>query len=1012
VPLPHRTFCAFLVGLWLTIACLKADYKAPTDYTLREWNESQGLASNEVASVLQDENGYLWVITNLGPARFDGTSFETIKMPSEVSPRGMIYYRGPSANGYAGLLAPANIVAGTDGVSTAQTDGYYIQNLRGEFQFNHEPRLTGKVVRVVFADPSGALWLGCDDGTLLRRNKQETIVFPSQTGSSGKKSVPSFATDAQEQLWVSIGYVAARFDGTRWISIWSDSNESEIRIVSSHTGGPWLITRSSLLKWTGDKLEEITPLPDLLGAHFIQSAMEDRHGNLWLGTRSQGLFRLAEKNLLHVPTSGEDIVSICEDTEDDIWIATNGGGLNRLRPKAHQLFDQASGLKDNFSYTVAEDANGTIWLANRDGGAARINDEGKVDPISRRANWRPFSAMSVYPAASGGVWITSGIGIFRTNAETAETIQRAPLLPNYKVVRSSFVALNGDYWFASDPDRVVRWHNGQLTTFGSNEGFDGREVRAFAEDSTGNIWLGASDGRLYRSNGDRFERVSFNGSGNVGAIQVLRFETDGTLLAGTTRHGILFFPAGNRSAPRMLDSNSGLPNNNITQILADDYGRYWFASRGGIFWMHSSQIRAFIDNKPEHIHAVMLGVDDGIPELSCLGLFQPSAWKARNGMLWFATRRGVLCTNPALTTDEDHLPPVTVLGIKCDGIAQPVFNEQEIRSTVRKTEIRLSVLCLSAPERVLVRYRLDGFDNDWVVQKNSRVATYPRLPAGNYVFRAMASNGNGIWNEQAELLTISVVPPWWQSLWAQLIYLLMLVSAVAVIVRIWSHRRLRRRLQKLQEERALERERTRIAQNIHDELGASLTHISLLTQAAQHENPTQAASFEKIYAATHDITRAMDEVVWAVNPKCDDLENFVYYVSNFAQNLLGAANIRCRLDLPSDPPSIHLTSPVRHNLFLCCKETLNNVIKHAKADQVFIAINITDNTMKLAIADNGRGLDTSAPPSNDKLRISRGQGLGNMHSRMAEIGGTCDLSPQAGGGTIVTFSIKLFTNTP
>jgi signal transduction histidine kinase len=276
----------------------------------------------------------------------------------------------------------------------------------------------------------------------------------------------------------------------------------------------------------------------------------------------------------------------------------------------------------------------------------------------------------------------------------------------------------------------------------------------------------------------------------------------------------------------------------------------------------------------------------------------------------------------------------------------------------------------------------------------------------------MASNGYGEWDDPGALLDITVFPPWWQSIWAQLIYLITLVIIVAMSVRVLSHRRLRLRLQRLEQERAIERERTRIARNIHDELGASLTHISLITQAAEHANPTQAASFEKIYEATHEITRSMDEVVWAVNPKCDNLENLVYYVGNFAQRLLSAASIRCRLDLPQTLPALRLSSPVRHNLFLCCKEALNNVVKHSKADLVSIAIKMDGSTLQIVIADNGRGLSQPSPSAaTDNLRLAPGNGLDNLRNRMAEIGGTCEFSSQPTGGLIVTFSIPLSSST-
>jgi signal transduction histidine kinase len=274
----------------------------------------------------------------------------------------------------------------------------------------------------------------------------------------------------------------------------------------------------------------------------------------------------------------------------------------------------------------------------------------------------------------------------------------------------------------------------------------------------------------------------------------------------------------------------------------------------------------------------------------------------------------------------------------------------------------------------------------------------------------MASNGNGEWDHPGAQLKIAVFPPWWQSLWAQLLYLLALVLAVAAIMRGWSNRRLRMYLERLERQQAVERERTRIAQNIHDDLGASLTRISLLTQSAKQGDPAQTAKFEEIYETAHAITRSMDEIVWAVNPKCDDMENLVYYVGNFAQGFLGAAGIRCRLDLPKVPSTIPLTSQVRHNLFLCCKEALNNVVKHAQATEVIITITVDDASLQIAIADNGHGMAAAKKATSvltNTFRTSSGNGLKNMRLRMTEMSGGCAISTAPEGGTTVTFKIAL-----
>jgi signal transduction histidine kinase len=408
------------------------------------------------------------------------------------------------------------------------------------------------------------------------------------------------------------------------------------------------------------------------------------------------------------------------------------------------------------------------------------------------------------------------------------------------------------------------------------------------------------------------------------------------------------------------------------------------------------------------VHAIALGKDDDLPYLSCLGLFQPAAWKARDGTLWFATRRGMLRTDPSLVSSGPGIPPPAgIASIFCDGLPQPLAGTLRMGSGVRKTQLRLSALNLSAPESVQVRYRLDGFDPDWQVLDRTRTVTYPRLPPGRYVFRTMTSNGSGTWNRQPALLTVEVVPSWWQTPWTQAAGVFALAGLVGLGVRRWSHRRLQRKLELSESARIVERERTRIARNIHDDLGASLTRISLLTQSAQQENSGHQPTLEKIYEATRAITRSMDEIVWAVNPQQDHVEGLVYYLGNFASSLLGAAGIRCRLESPVSLPSLPLPSQVRHHLFLGCKEALHNIVKHARATEVVIRISTDRKTLAIAVCDNGRGFDPSNTPAPDSLRASPGQGLSNLQQRMNEIDGTCTFTTSPGSGTTVTFTIPL-----
>lgn len=990
-----------LAALGLFAASARA--AAPLEYTAREWHETDGLPSEEIDSLAIDRAGYLWIAGAGKFARFDGTAFESAKFSADVDLRGMVAPNSTGPTDSPVLLAAPWSPETAEAADGKPTGGHY-RFAGGGFSFHRESELDGKIVRTVFPAPDGAIWLGCDDGTLLRRDRAGSRLFPAAPGA-GKKRPPAFAADNAGRIWSLFGEQVARFDGEHWNPVPVTVPATALRLVASRTGGPWLITHNAVCKWSDDTLTTVARLPETIGAHFVQTAVEDRHGTLWFGTRSQGLHRIVGSEAMRVEISHSDVTALQEDPDGNIWVGTNGGGLVRLKTKTFWLYDKSSGLSDDFSHSVAVDAAGTIWLANRDGGVACIRD-GIVDPVSKRAAWRTFSAKSVFPSPDGHVWIATGIGVYRTRSDQPERVDRVSSLANARAVRVTFVARNGDYWFALDPDKIVRWCAGETTSFGAAEGFDGREIRAIAEDSSGRIWVGAAEGRLFRGGNETFERVPLPQLDDYGLLQAFWFEPDGTVLIGTTRKGVLIFPPGEPGRARLLSTKQGLPNGDVTNILQDDTGRYWFASRGGVFSIQGAQIRDFMAGKIDRVHAVLVGKDYGLPQLSALGRTQPSACKSPDGALWFATRKGVVRIDPALAPEIAGPAPATIAQITSDGVVQPNTGAIQIESTIRKMEIRFSVLSLSIPEQTVIRHRLDGFDSDWVLPGHGRVATYPRLPPGSYLLRAEVSDGAETWAEQPPLLTIRVVPPWWQSGTARLACLVVLVLCVAVLVRFWSYRRLRQRLRHAEREQELERERMRIARNIHDDLGASLTRIGLLTESTLHKHPALASELGQISETVRGSTRSLDEIVWAVNPKWDDVENLLGYLGNYAQKFLSTAGVRRRLSLPALVPPTKLPSQTRHSLFLCCKEALNNVVKHAAASEVSLTATVDDSALLIEIADDGRGLAAgNAAASDAPGRVAAGNGLQNMRDRMDEMGGTFSIAARPEGGTTVTLRL-------
>ena len=341
---------------------------------------------------------------------------------------------------------------------------------------------------------------------------------------------------------------------------------------------------------------------------------------------------------------------------------------------------------------------------------------------------------------------------------------------------------------------------------------------------------------------------------------------------------------------------------------------------------------------------------------------------------------GCQCEPPLAVVDpaqlrEDSVPPAVVIKrVAVDGQVAAVYSDiRPVRDAVnlqtaeaglrlppghRRLEFEFTAPSFAAPENVQFRYRLEGFDEDWIDAGSERTASYSRLPAGNYQFRVKACNGDGVWNEEGSAVGFAVTPFFWQRWWFRLGVLAAFTSAVAVTARFASLRRLRRKLLALEQEAALNRERARIAKDIHDDLGGSLTQVELLLELAMQDSSEPGKVEERVRrvsTAVRGVGEALDEIVWAVNPRNDTVPDLIDFLSQFAAEFLHTAGIRCRVDLPDDPPPQPLSPEVRHHLFLVLKEALNNIARHAGAGEVRLQITVDARSMGLVIEDDGAG---------------------------------------------------------
>jgi signal transduction histidine kinase len=382
----------------------------------------------------------------------------------------------------------------------------------------------------------------------------------------------------------------------------------------------------------------------------------------------------------------------------------------------------------------------------------------------------------------------------------------------------------------------------------------------------------------------------------------------------------------------------------------------------------------------------------------------------------------VAIVNPLEITTNQVVPPVLIEALIAGGeIVGPLPGEGakkehdgtlQVRPGKRRFEIQYTGLSFTAPGKVRFRHRLKGLEDEWQEAGTRRVAEYSYLRPGDYRFQVIACNNDNVWNNNGATLSFTVLPFFWQTTWFRSAIVLVLGATFGTAIFLGSRRRLRVRLDRLERQRGIERERARIARDIHDDLGASLTRINMLSQSVRSEldaSHQATADVEAIHTTARELTRAMDEIVWAVNPKHDTLDSLVTYLGRYAQSFLNGAGLRCRLDVPLNLPPAALTSEVRHNLFLTLKEALNNVVRHAHASEVRVSLALNSRQFALVVTDNGCGFDPVALPTNQpetrSERISGGNGLSNMKRRLEEIGGHCSWESSPGNGTRVELKV-------
>jgi ligand-binding sensor domain-containing protein/signal transduction histidine kinase len=984
-------------------AASSASPPAANPYIIRVWDTDEGLPQNlqnSVTAIIQTRDGYLWFGTFNGLVRFDGSQFAVFdesNTPELGSSRIRSLFEDSQTNLWIGTES-AGVALVKDGKVTHLPIG------RG----TREGRLAAAC-----EDPSGAVRLYTANGQLWRY--ANGLYGFSLFGADRPSSCRALIAEPSGPVWIGTDWRLSALGPDSAVASLEPPVAQDLPVnkldllLASQQRGYWRLADGRIQKWRTNRVErDLGPYP-WSRSRVPAAACEDRQGNLVVGTLGDGLFWFDAEGKFNRLSTDEGlphdyIFSLCMDREGSLWVGTDGGGLCRVKRQVFQVLDWTRSLAVNVVQSVCEDARGGLWIGSNGEGVSYWRD-GDRKRFGPREGLMNSSVWSVFVDREQQVWAgTRGGGLYQLQNGRFQPAAGSRAIP--QDVLAIHQDRGGRLWVGTQGGLAGRDERG-WTVFTTTNGLSADTVTAIADDPEGNLWIGTVGGGLNCLRNGRI--TSFHEQPGLPSqdISSLVVDSEGLLWIGTDGSGLGLFHEGRC---KYYSKHEGLLSNSVRYLLEDGQGYLWIGSNAGLARVHKRALNDFARGLITFIPSRAYTKSDGLPTGECSLGSQPGACRTRDGKLWFPTIKGLASLDPAQLTPDPQPPPVMIESVLIDGQPQ---NTSTLRARLphrvivpagkERLEIHYTSLNLAASDRGHFQYRLEGHETAWTEAGNDRIARYSKLPPGNYNFQVTASNENG--EGTTGILALTVEIPLWRTWWFISTTAACLLGTIIAVVHYLSTQKLQRQLERLKHEEALEQERSRIARDIHDQLGASLTHVSLLSELVESDKdrPEEVeAHARQISQTARDTTRVLDEIVWAVNPSNDTLDGLMSYVSKYAQEYLSVAGLRCRLEVPAELPGAPMPPEVRHNVFLAFKEAITNVVRHAAASAVWVRLRLEPLAFVLEIEDNGCG-----PAGVDERAAQSRNGLRNMRKRMEEIGGSFSLGPAPDSGTRVRLTAPL-----
>jgi ligand-binding sensor domain-containing protein/signal transduction histidine kinase len=1029
-----RLACGLLVLAAPVVFSTRAE-----EFHVQNWRREDGLPDGQITALEQTADGYLWIGTAKGLARFDGIRFKVFKAgetPDFTDSRISSLTTDHDGTLWVGLLDGNIVRRGEDGFVAMQPavplklrpdqkpiSDTWLWDRRTAMVEEAEGTPRNDVRRFadrraqLTTDGEGSVWWQVSGLSLMRFKAGQWSVFTA-SNSVPADTLRQVACDHEGRVWFESDGKLQPYNPDRQNSAAAivTLNGQWAVLTPASPGGLWVAEpRSSWLQEGGrvlrladgrwhDELSLKPPSPRPASS-VITCLLEDHTGRLWCGTASGGIFfsnNKGEWQRLRPQSSFSQgyISCLFEDRQGNLWVGTVGDGLYRVTAQPAKMLTLPPPYENAEINTTCVTRDGAIWMGTGGSGAIRF-DGTNFSSFGLAEGLANQHVCALFEDSRTNLWAGTSGGLFRWEAGRFVPMAGPPEMSVW--VKALFEDHRGRLWIGT-LGGLICYEQGRLEVYHLRRDKGYCDIRCLAEDSSGNLWVGTIGQGLFYLPGGQADKSQQVQTCPALDVRALYYSKEGTLWIGGWGGGLFWMENG---LFFNVTTEDGLPSDRIQSIMADTTGRMWLSTDNGLIGLTPSEVQNYRRGISPPLLCQHISMAEGLANGGCSGSGQPVAARTADDRLLFPNYEGVAVLDPQKTENRQLPLRVMVESVFADGkeLSPAAVGKWQVSSGVRRFEFDYTAPNLATQPSLHFRHKLVGMDKDWVDVGEQRAAYYSQLPPGNYQFHVMVGGADNKWYSADRVINLNIMPRFWERRWLQVLASALLVAILGGSFG-WSQRRkYRLRVERLQMQNVMEDERRRIARDLHDEFGSRLSGIALQGEAATqagHISPTAYSEIMTMTRRVRGLIGILDEVVWATNPANDSLANVVAYLCDYTEDFLSPTAIHCRLEVPatSELPAITLTAQTRHNLLLATKEALNNSIRHAQAKTIWLKIHIKSGCLVVEIADDGGGFEPTA------VRAG-GNGLLNFTKRMELIHGKVEIQSQTNQGTIVRLKIPL-----